>query len=290
MTSKKNLIPAALLSPAILVLFLMILLPTAWTFYLSFNRYSPGVTPEFIGFEHYIETLRSPEFANAVVNNLILLAVVIALQLVVAITFAFLLDRPYPLKKILVTIAIAPYAVSPISSVVVWRYMFNPNYGMINYLTTRIGLQPIMWMTTPVTAFAAIVITMVWKGYTFPFLIAYSSLLSIPEDLVEAARIDGASGFQVIRYVKMPMILPAVRIGLVFQVVFGLRTFDIPWVFTKGGPGTSTEILSMYLYKTAFRYQRFGQGSALGWIMLFITFVIAARLIWKVYKSGGVMN
>jgi multiple sugar transport system permease protein len=290
MSSNKNLAPVALMTPSLLVLIGVILLPTLWTAYLSLTRYSPGMEPRYIGFANYVTTLRSPAFANALVNNLVLVAAVIFLQMIVALALAVLLDRPYRFKKILVSLAIAPYAVSPISSVVVWRYMFDPNYGVINYLTTRVGLQPIMWLTTPVTAFVAIVITMVWKGYTFQFLIAYSSLLSIPEEFVEAARIDGATGLQMLRYVKLPMVMPSIRIGLVFQIVFLIRTFDIPWVFTEGGPGSSTEILGMYLFKVAFRYQKYGEGSAIAWIMLLITFVISARMIFKIYRSGGVTN
>ncbi len=290
MSHKRNMTAIVLLSPTLIVLLAVIAVPTLWTLYLSFTEFSPGTTPRFVGLANYTKVVAAPEFRNAVINNVLLVITVIFLQLAVALLLSFLLYQRRRLKKLLVMIAIAPYAVAPVSSVVVWKYMFNPNYGIINYGLTLLGFEPIMWLGTPATALIAVIVALVWKGYPFQFLLTYSSLLSVPTELIDAAGVDGASRLQVTRYVTLPIMMPAIRVGLVFQTVFLLRAFDIPWTLTEGGPGRATEILSIYLYRTGYRYYRFGEASAIAWIMLLVTFAIAARMIWKVYRSSGVMN
>jgi multiple sugar transport system permease protein len=140
-------------------------------------------------------------------------------------------------------------------------------------------------MTGPATSVAVVVIIAVWKEAAFTTIILFAALSAIPKELYEATKIDGATAWQRLIYVKIPLIAPALAVVVLFRIIFTLREFGIPWTLTGGGPGTSTEILSIYLYKQAFRYSDFGVGAAIGWLMLAVTVLLSGFLIRRTFRG-----
>ncbi len=278
-------VAAALLGPVAVVLLAMIVVPSIDLLFMSFTDASPGMETKWIGLKNYAHILSDPEFRAALLRNVLFVVAVVALEMLVGIGIALLLENPVPLRGLWMALIVAPYAVSPIVAVVMWKYMLDPNFGVVNFMIGSAGLTPIAWFTSAGTSMAGIILIAVWKEFSFVTIVSFAALKAIPNDFVEAARIDGAVYGQVLRYIKLPMILPALSIVMMFRIIYTLREFAIVHTTTGGGPGTSTEILAIYLYKEAFRYLNFGVGAATGWLMLLATLLLAGFLVRRTYRG-----
>lgn len=275
-----------LLFPTLFVLAFIILVPSIQLLWLSLTDYSPGLGGgDFVGLENYIWVLTDPAFQAALWRNLFYVAVVVILEMAIGFGAALVLQQKFPLRPLWMALVIAPYAVSPIVAVVMWKYMLDPSFGLVNYMLTSVGLPAVKWLSSPETSMAAIIIVAVWKEFSFTTIVLFSALTTVPRELYEAAKIDGATAWQNLWHVTLPLIAPAFAIVALFRIIFTLREFGVPQTFTGGGPGTSTEILSLYLYKEAFRYSNFGTGAATGWIMLVVTVLLSAVLIRRTYRG-----
>jgi ABC-type sugar transport system permease subunit len=274
----------ARISPAIIVLAVIIVLPALDLFWISLNNYSPGIGSDFVGAGNYESLIRDSGFQAAALRSVAYVVGVVLLQLLTGMGIALLLDNALPFRALWTIFLIAPFAVSPIVAVVSWKYLLDPSFGLVNYLITRLGLPPVPWFNGPITSMAGVVIVAVWKGFSFIAIILFAALRAIPSELKEAARIDGATPLQIFRYVKLPLILPALSIVALFEIIHAVREFDIIQTMTGGGPGTSTELFSNYLYRQAFGNFYFGLGASVGWIMLAATVVLASPVIWRTYQ------
>ena len=279
-----DLTPFLLLIPILTLLTLLILGPEIWALLLSFTDYSPGYSPQFNGVKNYVDTVKDPVFIGSLVRNVIFVLVIVSLEFLVGLGCALLLDHDFPLKRLWLSLLIAPYAISPVVAVVMWRFLLDPSYGAVNYLLSLVGIPAVAWFGTGLTSFIPIVIVDVWKFSPFMMIIAYAALTSLPREIFEAAAIDGASGIQAFLRITLPLITPALLVGLVFRIIFALRTFGIVWILTKGGPGNDTEILALYLYKQSFRFYHFGRGAAVSMFMVIITFILAFGIIKEMYR------
>jgi len=189
-----------------------------------------------------------------------------------------------PFQRFIISIVMAPYATCTVVAVVMWEHMLYPDTGLINCILQSVHLPQIQWITNPVYAFATIILLTIWLGAPFTFLILYNSIISIPRPILEAAQIDGASSLQVIRFVILPLIMPAMFVAITFRYIFGFRTFDTIWIMTGGGPLHATELLSTYLYREAFSYFEFGISSAVALIMILVVFLISVYYLRILYK------
>ncbi len=197
---------------------------------------------------------------------------------------AFLLAGWMPGKRVLIALLIAPYAVTEVSAVVMWRYVFEPDIGMANWALQQIGLDQLDWTGSPFDALVLVSVLSIWIHTPFTFLLLYAAVTTIPGEQVEAAHIDGASAWQTFCYVKLPAIMPALLIALMFRYITAMRVFGEVWLLTEGGPARLTEVLAVYLYREAFRYHSFGVGAATGIAMLAISLVIALPYLHQMYK------
>jgi multiple sugar transport system permease protein len=279
-----------LLSPSLVVLFLTLLFPSFWAFILSFFDYQLGMTKEFAGFANYRKILVDGlVFWQSLLKTGIMTIFIVVGELLLGIGFALLLSRKiYRFQKLLVAIIIAPMAVSPVVGVTIWKYMLAPNFGIINYVLTLLGIQNPNWFVDPTFVFIAIGLIDIWMCSPFVFTIIYPSILSIDPTLHEAALIDGATYVQRLRYIVFPLISPAIITTTIFRIINALRLFSPVWLFAQGGPFGSSKVLSIYLYEQAFSYYRFGFGSAVAWLLLIITFVISLpqmRAMQKILKK-----
>jgi multiple sugar transport system permease protein len=277
--------PYLLLVPVVALLLGVIVFPEIWALFLSLTEYSPGSLPEYIGLSNYAKILRDPIFIQSTINNVIFLSSAIFFEFVIGFGTALILYRGFRFHKLWACLLIAPYAISPVVACVIWKYLLDPSYGVINYFLSLLGLAQVMWFGTTISSFVAIVITDVWINCPFIQIIAYSALISIPQDIIEASFVDGTTAVQRFRYIIVPLIKPALLVALIFRLIFAFREFGIPWMLTQGGPGHGTEILSIYLYKTGFRYFSFGTASAVAWFMLIITAILSMSIVRKMYRT-----
>lgn len=274
-----------LLAPILIILCFFIVVPAFQLIWISLTNLSPGRPAEFVGLDNYIYVLSDPAFIAALLRNVAFVLVVVTLEVGVGFAIALVLQMKFPLRSLWFAIILAPFAVSPIVAVVMWKYMLDPTFGVVNYAISSVGLPRVPWMTDGPTSMAVIIIVAVWKEFAFTTIILFAALTSIPKELYEASRVDGATPWQNLVLVKIPLIAPAIAIVLLFRIIFTLREFGVPWTLTGGGPGTATEILSIYLYKQAFRYSDFGAGAAIGWIMLAVTVLLSSFLIRRTYRG-----
>jgi multiple sugar transport system permease protein len=276
---------AALLGPVAIVLLAIIVVPSIDLLFMSFTDASPGMDTEWVGWKNYVRILSNPDFQAALLRNVIFVVTVVGLEMLIGLGIALLLENPLPLRGLWMALIVAPYAVSPIVAVVMWKYMLDPNFGVVNFMMGSAGFPTVAWFTSAGTSMAGIIIIAVWKEFSFVTIVSFAALKAIPNDFVEAARIDGAGYPQILRHIKLPMILPALSIVMMFRIIYTLREFAIVHTTTGGGPGTSTEILALYLYKQAFRYLNFGAGAATGWLMLLATLLLAGFLVRRTYRG-----
>jgi multiple sugar transport system permease protein len=277
--------PYLLLIPISALLVIVILVPEIWALLISISNYSPGSPAKYVGFSNYIRVAKDPVFIQALINNLIFLVLAISFEFLVGFGFALLLFQGFPLRRVWTSLLIAPYAISPVVACVMWKYLLDPSYGVVNYVLSVFGVSSVPWFGNTSSAFIAIIITDVWINSPFIQIIAYSALISIPNEVIEASIVDGTNIWQRFRFVIIPLITPALFVALIFRLIFVFREFGIPWMLTQGGPGHSTEILSVYLYKQGFRYFEFGSASAVAWVMLLFTSLISVPIVKKMYTK-----
>lgn len=279
-------IPALLLLPVLLPLVLIIFLPALQTVVMSFQRVTFGLPAELVGLENYRRMLTDPVFLAAFLHTLLLAFSSVAGQIVIGVGAAVLMATKFRLQKLYISLIMVPYAVSEVVAIIIWKYMLEPDVGIINYvLEAFLGLPQIEWITYPVQTWLVIIGLRVWLSFPFAFLIIYSSLIGVPQELYESAYIDGASNWQGFRYITVPLVTPAIMVATIFGFIFEFRNFPTVWILTGGGPIRRTELLSTLLYKQAFNLFEFGFASAIAIVMTVLTFLIAMTYLRNMYKE-----
>ena len=274
-----------LLLPAMATLISLILVPSACLLLLSATNYSPGLDYEFVGLDNYIALIFDKNFVEALLRNALFVLVVVTFEIAIGFGIALLLQYPFPLRRLWLALLLTPFAVSPIVAVAMWKYMLDPSFGIVNYYMSMVGLPTVDWLTDGPTSMAAIIVVAVWKDFAFCTIVMYAALSTVPKELLEAAMIDGATSVQRFRHVTLPLVRPALTVVALFRVIYALREFGVPWTMTKGGPGSSTEILSVYLYRQAFGFADYGMGAAIGWLMLAFTLLSSIYLVRRAYRG-----
>ena len=205
--------------------------------------------------------------------------------LLLGLGLAVLLAPPLPWKAVIIAVILAPYAITESSGIVMWRYMFEPDVGMVAHLLGRLGMGQLDWSTNPVETLLLASTIAIWHHLPFTFLILYSALTTVPRDVLEASEIDGASRWQQFRLITLRLILPAILIAVLFRYIFAIRTFAEVWLLTEGGPARLSEILAIYLYREMFKYHQFGMASATGCFMLVMSIIIALPYLRRMYRE-----
>jgi len=278
-------LPLFLIIPVVAILVAVILIPEILSLYISLQNYTFGYPPTFVGLSNYLEILHDPVFLNAILLNIVFVFIEVSVEFLLGLGSALLLSRKFPLQRVWVSLIIAPFAISPVVSVVAWKNMLSADFGVITYILSFFGISTERWLLEPLSALLVIVIINAWREFPFTTLILYSAIITIPVDRIEAALVDGASKFQRFRYITLPSIRTATIVALTFRTIFAFRTFDVIWILTQGGPFNSTTILSIYLYIQSFRYLRLGMGAAIGMVMLIFTLLVSAYYMRGLYKQ-----
>lgn len=270
-----------LLAPAHLLVLLVIGLPALWLLWLGFTESSFGRAPRFVGLANYAHILGDGYFWRALGNTAVLVLVVVHVELLLALGMALLFAHGLPMRRTLLAVVLAPYAVSEVAAVVMWRYLFDPEAGPLQFLLESWGLPPLDWAVSPAQGLVLVALLSVWLHLPFSFMILYSARLALPGELYEAARIDGATAWAAFWRVTLPLLMPAILVAVLFRLIFAVRLFSEVWLLTGGGPARSTEVVAVYLYLEAFRYDAFGAAAATGWLMVAFALLAAAPyLLW----------
>jgi multiple sugar transport system permease protein len=265
------------LLPAMLVLFLTTIYPMLYAGYLSFRSYDlakPFVPRMFVGWSNYHYVLTAPEFLNALKITFQLMAITLSVQLVLGVGLALLVTQRLPGMGLARTLLLIPMMISPVIVGLVWLFLYFPELGYLNYFLSFLGINPIPWITSPDWALWAIAIADIWQWTPFIMMGTAAALTNLSPEPYEAARIDGNTRWQVFRYVTLPQLKPVLVSLLFLRAIDAFKIYDIIFVLTKGGPGDSTEVISLFIYRQSFTFWQMGVGAAASFVSLAIIVVL----------------
>ena len=266
------------LLPAALLYFALVLLPIGQAAYYSLYRWN-GLGPmvQFAGLDNYVRVFHDGIFLRALGHNLLIVLLSATIQLPLALGLALLLSRDLPGRALFRTIFFLPYVLSEVITGVLWSFIFQPQVGLLNTVLLAIwpGAERQAWLGSPQLVIYALFIVITWKYFGLHLILYLAGLQNIPRELEEAARIDGASNAQVIRYVSIPLLAPTIRLSLFLSVLGALQIFDLVWVMTTGGPVNGSETMVTYIYKFGFQRFAIGYGSAVAVVLFLLCFVFA---------------
>lgn len=285
-----TLTPYAFVTPAVILMGAGLLYPIFMAFYLSFFDWEIGrdlTDAEAVGFSNFLRMLQDPQVWEVLWVTLRFGFWVITLEMVLGIGLALLLEKPIRGASFFRTIFILPLMVSPVVVGLIWRYLFDARAGWINYyISNWFGFEPQVWLGDPQLAFFAIVFTDIWQWTPFIFIIIIAGLQALPAEVIEASEIDGANWWQQIFLVKLPMIKSIIIIALLMRIIDVFRGLEVMLIMTGGGPGRSTELLSLHIYKRAFETQQLGYASAIAVLLIFVVFGLSLLIL----KLSNPMN
>ncbi|NES81698.1 MAG: sugar ABC transporter permease [Moorea sp. SIO2B7] len=268
-----------LVTPALLLLLLVYGYPILRSFWLSLFTKNLGtqLQPVFSGLNNYGRMIGDGRFWHSLWNTVIFTSVSVALELVLGIAIALILNQTFKGRGIVRTIAILPWALPTALIGLVWAWMFNDQFGVWNDILLRLGIiqDGINWLGYPTTAMMAVIAADVWKTTPFISILLLAGLQSIPQDLYEAHALDGATPWQSFKQITLPLLTPQILISLLFRFAQAFGVFDLIKVMTGGGPGGATEVVSLYIYTTVMDYLDFGYGAAL----VVVTFLILVTTV-----------
>lgn len=240
---------------------------------------------EFVGVKNYIHVLTNWNFWRFLGNTLLFVSSSVLLGLLLQMGIALALNTGVKFERVWQVLILIPWAIPWVLSASFWKWMLHSHWGVANYLLTKSGLidQPIFFLGEKWTALGAIIVTDIWVWTPLAVVILLAGLKGIPSGLYEAARVDGANAWQLLRYITIPFLRPALLVVLLTRTVFAIRQFGEVWALTKGGPGRATEVLSINIYKHLIRYGNVGYSSAVGVLLVIITMIVVF-VIFKVVR------
>lgn len=271
------------LLPALIFVVVMMIFPIIYTLRLSFTKWSMAsfVPPRWVGLANYYSLLFSDtRFWSAVGRTFFFTVLAVLVETVLGVAIALLLNRDIPGKNFIKTLFLLPMVATPVAVGMVWLLMYEPTIGVINQLLRMLGLPQGLWLASPRQALCSLIIVDVWQWTPMITLIVLAGLAGLPPEPFEAAKVDGASTFQCIRLVTLPLIQPTIVAAMVLRAIDAFKTFDIIYTMTQGGPGFSTETLNLYSFALGFQYFQMGKASALLIIFFALVLGLAIALNW----------
>jgi multiple sugar transport system permease protein len=278
-----------LIAPSLILALFIISYPIFNIVYQSLHDVSRfGAIRDFTGLKNFYTVFTDPEFLGALRRTIYWTFFVVGGTVLISVPVALVLNQDFYGRGVARTIVMLPWSVSLTMTAVVWRWAFNDDYGMVNVTLHRLGLinGPIHWLATPELAFPVEIGVGILVSIPFTVTILLGGLSSVPGDIYEAARIDGASAWQQFRKLTLPLLKPFVNMAILLNVIYVFNSFPIIWVMTQGGPDESTHILVTYLYEVGFRLGRPGQAAAVSLIMLVMLFVFSMLYLRMQPKEG----
>jgi multiple sugar transport system permease protein len=271
--NNKNFVGILFIVPCLVFLVLVAVYPALFAVKMSFYNWKltcPDKIVKFVGIKNYISVLTNYRFWNSLKITSLFFAITISIEFVLGISIALLLNRDFKGKSIARALFILPMVVCPLSAGILFRVMYHPQYGIINQILNLFSIAPKMWLSSPSTALISIVLCEVWQSAPFVLLVSLAGLEMLPGDLLEAAIVDGANSVQRFFYVTLPLLSKLLVLVFIIRAIDIIKIFDSVYVMTKGGPGISTEVLGLYIYKEGFNFFNTSYANAVSVIVMVI--------------------
>jgi multiple sugar transport system permease protein len=269
------------LLPVVVVLMIAAFIPLGYGLVLSFHRYKLTIAssrPAFIGLQNYINMFKDEIFIKSLTNNVLFALMSVSVELIVGVMVAMMLSDDNRMSRLMTTFLMVPMIIAPVASGTLWRMMVDRTYGVVNYLLSFVGIPPVSWIGDYRIALYTIVFVDCWQFIPFVALLVLSSIKSIPNSFLDAARVDGASPWKVFTKVVLPITSPVIIIVAMIRFIDAFKIFDVVFVMTQGGPGNATEMLPTYIYRQGIKFLDVGYSSATA-----ILFILAMSLIAAVF-------
>ena len=277
-----RLTPWLFVLPATIIMAVACLYPVVQALRLSFYNWSIG-TPwsdvTFAGAQYFVRLAQDSAVRSSLLITLLFAGTVVSAEMILGLVLALALEKPMRGLTLFRTVFILPMMIAPIVVGLTWRFLFDTNFGAINALMTSIGVGKIAWLADPNLAFFAVVVADIWQWTPFVFIMLAAGLQNLDSAVMEAAAIDGATPWQAIWAVKLPMLMPILVVTLLLRLIDAFRVLEVVYIMTGGGPGSSTEILSMHIYKTAFSGGQLGYASAISVLLLAVVIGLSAVVL-----------
>lgn len=269
--------------PNLLLVLVFTLIPVLFASGVSLTDWSLLSEPEFIGLENYAKIFSDPVAKITFKNTLVFTALSVPLRIILPLLLAVALNQKIRGLAVYRTAYYLPVISASVAVSMVFLWILDTNYGLLNRALIAIGLDPVGWLTNPDVALFSIVMVTVWRGLGFNMIIYLAALQDVPEDLYNVAAIDGANGFQKFIHLTLPLISPSIFFTLITGIIDSFQSFDLVYNMTDGGPARSTYLLGYYIWRQAFDYLHMGYGAALAYILFFVILLITI-LQWVVRK------
>jgi multiple sugar transport system permease protein len=273
--------------PAIVFIALLMVFPILYTLYLSFTNWNltSGMEPSFVGLSSYLRVFSEPRFLHALGRTFTFTLFAVAIEVVLGVAIALILNRAFVGKSIAKLLLLLPLVATPVAVGIVFNLFYDPTIGLLNFALDAVGLPQGRWVSSEDTVIASLVMVDVWQWTPMITLIVLAGLAGLSEEPVEAARVDGASEWQILRYVTIPMVMPVILTAMILRLIDALKTFDIIFAMTGGGPGYASETLNIMGFKYSFEYFRIGQSSVI-LVALFLVVLLCSLGIMKLRESS----
>jgi multiple sugar transport system permease protein len=276
------------MTPAVIFVIVMMIVPVAFTIWLSLHSWSGGAnsTPTFIGLDNFAQVLTGdPRFWDALRRTFYFTILAVVVETFLGVAIAVLLNREFLGKGLLRTIFLFPMIATPVAIALVWRLMYEPSLGILNDILAAVGLPTSTWVADQSLVIPALALVDVWEWTPLITLITLAGLSALPADPFEAAAIDGAGRWQTLRHITLPMMRPVIVVAVAFRLIDALKTFDIIYVITQGGPGFASETLNLYVYTQSFQYQNLGYSASL--LIVFFAIVVGSAVLLLRFRRAG---
>lgn len=275
---KKNGVAYLLLIPSLVLIFGILIYPLLYSLFISFHDYlltKPGQY-NFVGFANYIEALKSNFFLKSVFRTLYFAFATVGIELILGLAVALVLQQKFRGRGLVRGLIILPWALPTSVNGIMWKWIYNANYGVLNALLLRLGLieRYQVWLADPIRALHLVMLANIWKETPVGVLMFLAVLEQIPRELYEAALVDGANTLKKFWYITLPMLKPMIVTLAIIKIIWAIREFDIFYIITRGGPGEGTSVLSYYAYLTSFKFSRMGFGSAIAYLVIVLVIII----------------
>jgi multiple sugar transport system permease protein len=271
----------SMLYPALFVLVLVIVAPLGYSFYISLHKYLLQFgMGKFLLFKNYLDAFKTREFLVAMKNTFILTFSVVSIEFCIALGLGLILNRnDIKGKNIYTIILMIPIMMPPIAVGLIWRLLLHPDLGIVNYVIGLVGFPKLGWYGDPKLAMLTVIGVDIWHETSLILIIVLAGLTSLDKTPYEAARVDGASSVQTFLYITLPMLTPVITVAVLIRMIAAIKTYDLIYILTRGGPGFRTETMSYFVYKTAFRELSMGEAASESFILLVIILVFSLILI-----------
>ena len=274
-----RLTPYMFMAPAAVIMVIALLYPLGYMVWGSFRDWDPSQTigeAEFVGLKNYITLLGDPNFMESLGVTLRFAFIVVMAEMVLGVGLALLLDRNIRGMSVLRTMFILPMMIAPVVVGLMWRYMYHPTVGTFNRTLEWVGLPPVDWLGQH--ALLSVIIADIWQWTPFIFILALAALQSLPRSALEAARIDGATAWQQIWYIKLPLMAPVLIVTALLRLIDAFKVLEVILVLTEGGPGLSTEILALRISRTATEFRELGVAAAMSNYLLLLLLALTVAM------------